>query len=98
MDGTRGARDGARLLYPGLPLPAPALGWGILLALTGDADDSFSALLEGEVANCHGYSNLHPTNLYPVPLTVTMKRGFSGSSSSFWRSLTIWLSTVRVEG
>ena len=38
------------------------------------------------------------TNLYPMPCTVRKRTGLDGSLSSFWRSLRMWLSTVRVEG
>src|SRR5579859_1350216 len=37
-------------------------------------------------------------NLYPAPCTVRKWRGLAGSSSSFCRSLRIWLSTLRVVG
>src|ERR1700730_3855739 len=38
------------------------------------------------------------TNLYPIPCTVRKCTGLEGSFSSFWRSLRMWLSTVRVDG
>jgi len=43
-------------------------------------------------------SSLSVSNKYPAPRTVWIHRGFSGSSSTFLRSLAIWLSTVRVVG
>jgi len=40
----------------------------------------------------------HPTNLYPIPCTVTMNSGRPGFVSIFCRSEATWTSTVRVTG